>query len=66
MLCGRIVGGILNALIFKAGQYSLQMWLAGSFAAGLPGIAIQIVVIPLIVLALRKASLIPASGWSVG
>ena len=66
MLCGRIAGGILNALIFRAGQYSLQMWLTGSFAAGLPGIAIQIVVIPLIVLALRKASLIPASGWSVG
>lgn len=49
MLCGRIVSGVLNALIFKAGAYSMQMWLAGSFVTALPGIAIQLVLIPILV-----------------
>ena len=49
MLCGRIVSGVLNALIFKAGAYSMQMWLAGAFVTALPGIAIQLVLIPILV-----------------
>lgn len=49
MFAGRIVAGILNALIFRAGAYSMQMWLAGSFVTALPGIAIQLVLIPILV-----------------
>ena len=60
MLAGRLVAGALNALIFRAGEYSMQLWVAGSFVTALPGIAVQIVVIPLIVLALQKARLVPA------
>ena len=55
MLIGRILMGILNALIFSVGEYSVQVWLTASFAAALPGIAIQVVLIPIIVLALNKA-----------
>lgn len=62
MLCGRVVAGILNALIFNAGKYSLQIWVTGSFVTSLPGIIIQIVVIPLIIIALQKANLIERSG----
>ena len=58
MLAGRIVSGVLNALIFRAGEYSIQLWLTAAFVTALPGIAVQIIVIPLIVLALQKAKLV--------
>lgn len=57
MLLGRVVYGIVNALIFRAGAYSMELWLTASFVTALPGIIIQLVVLPLIVLALRKAKL---------
>ena len=53
MLAGRIVSGILNALIFRAGAYSMQIWLAGSFVTALPGIIIQLVIIPILVSRLK-------------
>lgn len=55
MLIGRITYGVLNALIFKAGQYSLNLWLTAAFITGLPGIAIQLVLIPPLVFALERA-----------
>lgn len=57
MLVGRAAYGAMNALIFRAGEYSLQIWMAASFVTALPGIVIQLVLLPLIVLALRKAKL---------
>jgi len=58
MLVGRILFGVLNALIFSVGNYSMQMWLTAAFITALPGVAIQIVIIPVIVLALQKSKLI--------
>ena len=58
MLSGRLAYGILNALIFKAGSYSLQAWLSAAFITALPGIAIQLILIPILVARLRKADLI--------
>ena len=55
MISGRLVLGVLNSLIFQAGEYSLQAWVTASFVTALPGIAIQIVFIPAIVIALKKA-----------
>jgi niacin transporter len=59
MLCGRAIYGILNSLIFMAGKYSLSVWLTAAFVTGLPGIAIQIVLIPALILALEKAKILP-------
>lgn len=58
MICGRIASGILNALVFRAGAYSLQIWLAASFTKALPGIVMQLIIIPIVVIALNKAKLI--------
>ena len=58
MLAGRVVSGALNGLIFRAGQYSLQAWVAASFVTALPGIIIQLVLIPALVFALQKARLV--------
>lgn len=60
MMCGRLVYGLLNAVIFRAGEYSMVVWLTSAFVTSLPGIIIQLVVIPLIVIALRKAKLVQA------
>ena len=59
MLAGRIISGIAKALIFSAGEYSMALWVTGSFVTSLPGIVIQLVLIPTIVFALMKARLIP-------
>ncbi|MBQ5444358.1 MAG: ECF transporter S component [Erysipelotrichaceae bacterium] len=57
MLCGRITYGILNALIFKAGSYSMAAWTSAAFVTALPGIIIQLVLIPILVDRLKKANL---------
>ncbi|MDR1705064.1 MAG: ECF transporter S component [Clostridiales bacterium] len=62
MLAGRVVFGVLNALIFRAGSYSFQIWLASAFVTALPGIVIQLVLIPAVVIALRRTKLIEANG----
>lgn len=58
MLCGRITYGILNSLVFRAGQYSMQAWISAAFVTAIPGIIIQLVLIPILVDRLQKANLI--------
>ena len=58
MLSGRLVLGALNALLFSAGSYSMQAWLGTAFVTVLPGIAMQLALIPAVVLGLRKAKLL--------
>ncbi len=58
MLAGRVVYGILSALIFQAGEYSFGIWISSLFATALPGIVLQILLVPIIVLALRNTKLI--------
>lgn len=60
MICGRIVGGLLQALIFSAGSYSLAAWATAYFLTGLPGIVLQLVVVVPVVVALERAGLVPA------
>lgn len=58
MLLGRVVSGIAKALIFAPGT-SLAAWATASFVTGLPGILIQLVLIPTLMYALTRAHLIP-------
>lgn len=59
MLVGRLVGGVLQALIFSAGSYSLAAWATGYFVTGAPGIVLQLVVVVPVVAALERAGLVP-------
>ena len=59
MLCGRVLSGFAKALIFARGSLTLASWATASFAVSLPGIVIQLVLLPSIVYALMKARLIP-------
>lgn len=58
MLAGRVTYGVLNALIFRAGAYSMTAWLTSAFVTGLPGIVIQLILLPAVVTALKKAKLL--------
>lgn len=60
MLSGRIVWGAVRAImsgVSDAGFTWAAFW-AGAFAEAIPGIVLQIVLIPLLVLALQKAGYI--------
>ena len=58
MLAGRIISGIAKALIFSPGM-ALSAWVTASFVTALPGISIQLVLLPAVVHSLMKAKLIP-------
>ena len=64
MLFGRVFYGIMNALVFSAGAYTMNAWLAAAFVTALPGVIIQIVIIPTIVIVLLKARMI-GDGWMI-
>lgn len=56
MLGGRVVSGIANMIFFGiAGKaYSLSIFLTGAFVTAIPGIIIQIIIIPIIIISLKK------------
>lgn len=60
MIGGRIVSGAANAVFLgMAGKpYGFAAFLSASFVEAIPGILIQIVLIPVLVLALKRAKLI--------
>ena len=59
MLIGRIVSGIVNATLLSAvgSTYTFRIFFTASFVTGLPGIVIQVVLIPVIVMLLEKSQL---------
>lgn len=59
MLSGRIIAGIAKALIFARGEFAIAAWATSNFVTALPGIIIQLALIPTIIFALMKANLIP-------
>lgn len=58
MLIGRGVYGAANALIFRAGAYSMEVFLTAAFVTALPGIVIQLVLLPALILLLEKAGVL--------
>lgn len=57
MVLGRVVSGIAKALIFAPGT-SLKAWATVSFITGLPGILIQLILVPAVYIALTKSKLV--------
>jgi thiamine transporter ThiT len=60
MLTGRIIWGITNFILaFLFGiEFSFNMFLSGAFITAIPGIIFHIIIIPVIVIAMKKAGLI--------
>lgn len=58
MFIGRVIYGFAKSWIFSPGTAPFA-WVTTSLVAGIPGIAIQLVLIPVLVLALMRAKLLP-------
>ena len=59
MIVGRVAAGIAYAFILFNGTYLFAIWLSSYFTTSIPGIILQIVFIPSIVVTLERAGLIP-------
>lgn len=62
MLAGRVVGGIAKARFYMGtGEaFTLAVWASSYFVTSLPGIICHLILVPLLVMALHRAKLIPA------
>ncbi|MBQ8237538.1 MAG: ECF transporter S component [Oscillospiraceae bacterium] len=58
MIAGRITSGIAKALIFSPG-ITMTAWITASFVTALPGILLQLVLIPQVVRLLMKTKYLP-------
>lgn len=60
MLAGRIVWGAVQLVLFgiKGNPFTLKMFAAGAFLNAVPGIIVQLVFIPAIMIALNKTGLV--------
>lgn len=63
MVCGRIVWGCVKYFMTaaQAGQFTFDMFIAGAITGAVPGIICHIILIPLIVMAMKRAKLINLS-----
>ena len=59
MLAGRVISGVVKALILTPGL-SFTAWATASFVTALPGISIQLILLPTLIVALTRAGLIPS------
>ena len=61
MLSGRLVWGVVQCFILGVGAngFTFSAFLTRAFVNGIPGIAIQLVLIPAIMVALGRARMIP-------
>lgn len=62
MIAGRLVWGAVSVIIYGIGgtAFSWQMFIGGAVLNAIPGIILQIVLIPILMLALEKAGVINA------
>src|SRR5690625_4221682 len=59
MIGGRLIMGITNAFLFSIADntYGLALFVSGAFVTALPGIIIQLIIIPVIIHAFKRANL---------
>ena len=56
MLAGRIVNGFVNTFILSTQGYTLSVFMTASFITCLPGIILQLIVVPILVRILNKTA----------
>ncbi len=54
MLTGRVVWGIVQWILLGMGGFTLKMFLYGAFVNAVPGIAVQLILIPAVVTNLKR------------
>lgn len=60
MLLGRLIWGIVSILFLglNGSSFTFTMFITGGFVTAMPGIILQIILIPILVMTLRKAHMI--------
>lgn len=60
MLAGRVVWGAVSRVLYtmSGSRFTMQVFIAGAFLNAIPGIVLQIVLIPVLVIALKRAKII--------
>ena len=61
MIAGRIIGGVAKAVLLgiQNTAFPISLFVTSYFVETVPGIISQIIIVPLVVIALKKAKLIP-------
>lgn len=64
MIGGRIVWGVVSMVLYRvAGNgFTWQMFVAGGFVNAVPGIVLQLIVVPVLVIALKNAKVLGVEG----
>ena len=64
MLAGRIVLGLVRFILARATMqpFTMEMFMAGAFLTAIPGIIVQLILIPGIMAALKRAGVLNADG----
>lgn len=57
MLCGRIVGGIVQSIVLGS-TYTLQVWIISYFVSTFPAIIIHLILLPVVYFSLNKAGFV--------
>lgn len=67
MIGGRIVFGLAMMVLMgiKGGAYTWQAFVAGAITGGIPGMVLQLVLIPLVMLALAKTHMVPGMQFTL-
>ena len=60
MILGRIIWGVSRVLLagIEGGTFTYKAFIAGAFTQAIPGIILQLVLVPLLLMALRRAKLL--------
>ena len=60
MVAGRIVWGIVQMILLGVSNngFTWQMFMAGAFLNAIPGIIVQLILIPMIMVALNRTGLV--------
>ena len=60
MLAGRVVWGIVQVILLgiSGNGFTWQMFMAGAFLNAIPGIIVQLILIPVIMVALNRTGLV--------
>lgn len=64
MIIGRIITGMVRAFIFAPGSLSIRLWAASYFLSCLPGITVQLILLPILYQALERSNLLPGQMFS--
>ena len=59
MLVGRVVAGAAQAIYFFDGVYAIHIWTTSYFVTSFPGLVIQLLFVPSVVIALERERVIP-------